>query len=264
MTFTNVLVTVGQVISVGNSISIKGMNLLFDSSATLNVTVTTPATKITVTADKCSNLAQSSSTADTVLTYTCKITGTGTLTISAMDSQGSMIATQRFSVPEPQVQMVTNMGIVAFELYPAKAPLSVDNFLRYVEGGFYTNTIFHRVIPNFVAQAGGFKSGLTPMMSTFGPIALESNNGLSNTKGTLAMARTSAPNSATSQFYVNLIDNPYLNYASAANPGYAVFGKVIAGLDVIDAIGLVPTGNNKGLSDVPITEVQILSMARIK
>jgi len=181
-----------------------------------------------------------------------------------MDGQGITIATQSFNVPEPQVQMVTSVGTVVFELYPTKAPFSVDNFLRYVEGDFYTNTIFHRVIQNFVAQAGGFKSGLNPTTSTFPPITLESNNGLSNSKGTLAMARTSDPNSATSQFYVNLVDNPFLNYANTANPGYAVFGKVIAGLDVVEAIGLVPTGNTKGLSDVPITELKILSMGRIK
>lgn len=155
------------------------------------------------------------------------------------------------------------------ELNPTAAPLSVDNFLKYVNSGFYTGTIFHRVIPNFVVQAGGFTSGLTQMTPSFGPITLESNNGLKNLKGTLAMARTSDPNSATSQFYVNLVDNTSLDFVSSANPGYAVFGKVSSGLDVINAIGALPTGTSKdmagnNMADVPTTEVTITAMTRIR
>ncbi|MBU3647333.1 MAG: peptidyl-prolyl cis-trans isomerase [Limnohabitans sp.] len=160
--------------------------------------------------------------------------------------------------------MTTSLGNVVFDLYPAKAPLSVDNFLKYVDSGFYTGTIFHRVIANFVVQAGGFKSGLAEMTPTYAPIALESNNGLSNLTGTLAMARSSDPNSATSQFYVNLVDNTSLDYVDSTKPGYAVFGKVTSGIDVINAIGAVPTASSNGISDVPTTEVTVTSMKRLK
>jgi len=148
---------------------------------------------------------------------------------------------------------------VVFELDPSRAPISVNNFLKYVASGFYTGTIFHRVVPNVIVQAGGFTTGLNQMTPTYAPITLESNNGLNNLTGTLAMARTSDPNSATSQFYVNLVDNTSLDYASSASPGYAVFGKVTTGIKVINAIGAVPT-----VSDVPTTEVTITSMRRIK
>jgi cyclophilin family peptidyl-prolyl cis-trans isomerase len=153
--------------------------------------------------------------------------------------------------------MTTSLGNVILELHPTYAPLSVDNFLKYVNSDFYTGTIFHRVIPNFVVQAGGFTSGLAPMKPSFGPITLESNNGLKNLKGTLAMARTSDPNSATSQFYVNLVDNTSLDFVSSANPGYAVFGKVLQGMDVVDAIAAEPTGVVGGMSDVPLADISL-------
>jgi len=264
VTFTNVLVSVGQVIGVGASITIQGLNLIYGATATFNVVMSNPNYAVTGIADKCSNLTQTISPTKEAIAYNCKIKGAGTLTFTAKDGQGAVLVKQLFTVPAPQIQMATSLGNVMFELNPNYAPLSVDNFMKYVDAGFYTNTIFHRIIPNFVVQAGGFKSGLTPMTPTFDTIGLESNNGLSNLTGTLAMARTSDPNSANSQFYVNLLDNPFLNYVSGNNPGYAVFGKVIAGLDVIKAIGLVPTGTVKGLADVPITEVTITSMVRVK
>lgn len=244
--------------------SIQGSNLFYGVTATFNVGVTTLVPGITLTADKCSSLTQSTSAAPTVLTYKCKITATGTLTFKATDSQGSILASQTFSVPDPQVQVITSLGNVVLELYPNKAPLSVDNFLNYVYAGFYSGTIFHRVIPNFVVQTGGFTSGLSPMKPIFAPITLESNNGLRNLAGTLAMARTSDPNSATSQFFVNLVDNANLDYVDSTNPGYAVFGKVTAGIDVINSIGALSTGNSNGMSDVPTTEVTITSVQRIK
>lgn len=226
--------------------------------------VTTLNSGVTLNADKCASLTPTTSTTATALAYSCKVTGTGTLTFTAKDSQGSTLATQTFNVPDPQVQMTTSLGNVVFDLYPAKAPLSVDNFLKYVNSGFYTGTIFHRVIPSFVVQAGGFTSGLAQMTPTYAPITLESNNGLSNLTGTLAMARTSEANSATSQFYVNLVDNTSLDYVNSTNPGYAVFGKVTSGLDVINAIGAVATAKSNGMSDVPTTEVTVTSMKRLK
>lgn len=249
--------------------SIQGSNLFYGLNATFYVGVTSLNPGVTLLADKCAPLTQTVSTSTTSLAYTCKVTGTGTLTFTAKDSQGTLLATQAFTVPDPQVQVTTSLGSAVLELNPTKAPATVDNFLKYVSSGFYTGTIFHRVIRNFVVQAGGFTSGLAQMTPTYAPITLESNNGLSNLTGTLAMARTTEPDSATSQFYVNLVDNTNLDYVSSASPGYAVFGKVVSGLDVISAIGAVPTGPSKDtngaqMSDVPLTEVIVTSIKRIK
>lgn len=244
--------------------SIQGTNIFYGLTATFNVGVTTLNQGVVFSADKCSNITAVASTVPTSLAYKCEVTGTGTLTFVAKDAQGNTLASQAFNVPAPQVQATTSLGTVVFELDPAKAPASVNNFLKYVSDGFYTGTIFHRVIPNFVVQAGGFTTGLAQMTPPYAPITLESNNGLSNLTGTLAMARTSEPNSATSQFYVNLVDNTSLDYASSTSPGYAVFGKVVTGLDVIKAIGAVPTRNSVGMSDVPTTEIVITSARRLK
>jgi peptidyl-prolyl cis-trans isomerase A (cyclophilin A) len=142
------------------------------------------------------------------------------------------------------------------ELYPDKAPKSVENFVQYAKDKFYDGTIFHRVIGNFMVQGGGY----TPEMNlkpTRAPIPLEANNGLKNDRGTLAMARTSNPNSATSQFFVNVVDNNSLNASSPDGTGYAVFGKVISGMDVVDRIRAVATGNKGGAQNVPIDVIQI-------
>ncbi len=157
----------------------------------------------------------------------------------------------------PKVLIKTSLGDITLELYPDKAPKSVENFLTYVKSGFYNGTIFHRVISNFMIQGGGFTADLR-MKKTRAPIINESKNGLSNLRGTLAMARTMDPNSAAAQFFINTVDNARLDYAGDANPGYAVFGKVIAGMDVVDKIRAVPTGP-KGpfASDVPQTPVVI-------
>jgi cyclophilin family peptidyl-prolyl cis-trans isomerase len=167
--------------------------------------------------------------------------------------------------PYPTVCMQTSKGEMVLEVYPTQAPLTVVNFLKYVDDGFYTGTLFHRVIKGFVAQAGGFSSGVVAKAPTYPPITLESKNGLLNWQYTLAMARTNVANSATSQFFVNLADNPALNYSpSQAIPnGYAVFGQVISGTAVIDAIGGVATGNQNGSADVPVEEVSIKSVVRL-
>jgi peptidyl-prolyl cis-trans isomerase A (cyclophilin A)/peptidyl-prolyl cis-trans isomerase B (cyclophilin B) len=156
-----------------------------------------------------------------------------------------------------KVLLKTSLGDITLELYPDKAPKSVENFLGYVKSGFYDGTVFHRVIEGFMIQGGGFTKDLH-QKSTKAPIAIESKNGLSNMRGTLAMARTGDPNSATAQFFINTVDNPRLDYVSDANPGYAVFGKVVAGLDVVDKIKAVQTGAQGPFrSDVPVTPVVI-------
>lgn len=141
------------------------------------------------------------------------------------------------------VEITTNLGNITVELDPAKAPKTVANFLHYVNSGFYSGTIFHRVIPGFMIQGGGFTTGFV-QKPTQAPIANEANNGLSNRRGTIAMARTSIPDSATSQFFINVADNKFLDYTAPTmqGAGYAVFGHVTHGMKVVDAIVNTPTG----------------------
>ena len=166
-----------------------------------------------------------------------------------------------------KVLIKTSAGDMTVELYPDKSPKSVENFLTYVNAGFYDGTIFHRVIDNFMIQGGGFTRELR-QKPTRPAIANEAKNGLSNTRGTLAMARTGDPNSATAQFFINVVDNPRLDFTSEANGatwGYTVFGKVIQGLDVVDKIKAVPTGPQGPFkSDVPTTPVVIEKISVIK
>lgn len=160
---------------------------------------------------------------------------------------------------DPQVDVVTNLGKIRLELYPAKAPKSVQNFLQYVKDGHYNGTIFHRVIPGFMIQGGG----MTPNMAqkpTRPPVPIESKNGLKNEVGTVAMARTSDPNSATAQFFINVQNNAFLDYPGQDGYGYTVFGKVIDGMDVVNKIAAVPTGNQGMHQNVPRTPVVIESM----
>ena len=159
------------------------------------------------------------------------------------------------------VEFQTSEGKFTVELYPEKAPRTVANFLQYVKDGFYDNTIFHRVINRFMIQGGGFERDLTEK-PTRAPIANEASNGLLNETGTIAMARTADPDSATAQFFINLNDNPFLNYTSPdpEQIGYCVFGKVINGMEVVQKIGLSPTSNIGRNSDVPIKPITIKSV----
>ncbi len=142
----------------------------------------------------------------------------------------------------PVVELKTSMGAITLELYPDKAPKTVENFLQYVKEGYYKGTIFHRVIPGFMIQAGGFTSGLVEK-KTHDPIVNEASNGLKNDAGTIAMARRGDPNSATAQFFINAVDNEGLNRPNPDGYGYAVFGKVVKGMDVVKKIEAVDTGN---------------------
>lgn len=187
----------------------------------------------------------------------CTVTAVGDLPLTLRSASGELLYQTTLNVPNPQVRFNTSKGNVTLELDPIKAPVSVNNFLAYVRSGFYAQTLFHRVIEGFVVQGGGFTSGMTLKTGLKEPIALDSNNGLSNLRGTVAMARTAAPDSATSQFFINLVDNARLDYKDAANPGYAVFGKVIQGLEVVDQIAQEPTGKVGAYADVPLTDVTI-------
>jgi cyclophilin family peptidyl-prolyl cis-trans isomerase len=157
---------------------------------------------------------------------------------------------------KPVVELHTNHGRIAIELEPEKAPATTENFLRYVQEGFYDGTLFHRVIPGFMIQGGGFVGELQ-QKATRAPIRNEAANGLKNDSFTIAMARTPDPHSATSQFFINTVDNPFLNYVSAANWGYCVFGRVIEGRNVVKAIEKVGTRNLKGHENVPVDPVVI-------
>jgi peptidyl-prolyl cis-trans isomerase A (cyclophilin A) len=165
-------------------------------------------------------------------------------------------------VERPEVQIDTTLGSFTVRLEPGRAPKTVANFLQYVEDDFYPGTIFHRVISDFVIQGGGFEPGLEQKV-TRAPIELEADNGLSNTRGTIAMARTSEPNSAAAQFYVNLVDNSADLDPSDNSPGYTVFGEVISGLDVVDAIAAVDTETVDGFENVPETDVVITDVSRV-
>jgi peptidyl-prolyl cis-trans isomerase B (cyclophilin B) len=160
------------------------------------------------------------------------------------------------------VVLDTSLGTIKLEVYPDKAPLTVQNFLAYTDEGFYDGTIFHRVIPNFMIQGGGMEPELR-QKKTKPAIKNESANGLSNKRGTVAMARTSAPDSATAQFFINLTDNDFLDRAQARDgAGYCVFGKVVEGMDVVDKIKAVKTTSKGGHENVPVTDVVVNSARR--
>ena len=162
----------------------------------------------------------------------------------------------------PVVVLDTSLGTIKIELNADKAPGTVQNFLGYVDDKFYDGTIFHRVIPDFMIQGGGFEPGMK-QKKTKAQIKNESSNGLTNQRGTIAMARTSVPDSASSQFFINLKDNSFLNKAEAQDRvGYCVFGKVIEGMEVVDKIKAVKTTTKAGHGDVPVTDVVINSVRR--
>ena len=193
---------------------------------------------------------------------------TGTLVACAESQEaaeekavGGEATMQQPEVKGPRVLMETSMGNILIGFYPDQAPLSVENFLAYAEGGHYDGLVFHRVIPGFMIQAGGHEADLTMREGGREQIRNESDNGLHNLRGTIAMARTAMPHSASAQFFINHTDNPFLDYgAQGPNQwGYAVFGTVLEGMDVVDAIADVPTGNAGGMQNVPTEPVTIVS-----
>ncbi len=227
--------------------------------------------KVTV-GPQCTNAQLLQTIGKQVRNVSCTLTGTGNFTIAVKDEAGAELASRSFTIPEPRVQLQTSEGTLVVQLNPTAAPITVANFMQYVNAGFYTNTLFHRVIPGFMAQGGGYTSSTTTSTTTGlsykTPIAagikLESNNSLSNLRGTIAMARTAVADSATSQFFINLVDNAFLNYASTTSPGYAVFGTVVDGMTVVDKIAAIPTKTVSGTADIPTTPVVILNATQIQ
>jgi cyclophilin family peptidyl-prolyl cis-trans isomerase len=163
----------------------------------------------------------------------------------------------------PVIEIETSMGNIKIELRPDLTPVTVENFLRYIENNYYDGLIFHRVISGFMIQGGGFDANMV-QKSTYDPIKNEADTGISNARGTISMARTNVVDSATSQFFINLVNNENLDFrnTSSSGYGYAAFGKVIEGLGVIDQIAGVPTGSERGYSDVPLEPVTIISVKR--
>ncbi|EPL62311.1 peptidylprolyl isomerase A [Stutzerimonas stutzeri] len=179
----------------------------------------------------------------------------------ALTACSVLLAGNLLAAENPRVLLTTSLGEIELELEAEKAPISVENFLGYVDSGFYDGTVFHRVIPGFMIQGGGFGEGLN-QKPTKAPIKNEADNGLHNVRGTVAMARTQNVNSATSQFFINHRDNDFLDHGSR-DFGYAVFGKVVRGMEVVDQIAQVPTGNRAMMQNVPLTPVKIITAKKL-
>jgi cyclophilin family peptidyl-prolyl cis-trans isomerase len=181
--------------------------------------------------------------------------------IGALCVLAALLASPLATAANERVLLKTSKGAIEIELDPAKAPATVANFLKYVDAHFYDGLTFHRVIDGFMIQAGGFDVNMTER-ATNAPVVNESKNGLSNVAGTVAMARTSDPDSATAQFFINVADNKSLDYV-AGRPGYAVFGRVTSGMEVVKAIAKVETGTVGHMDDVPMQPVVIISARRV-
>lgn len=221
--------------------------------------------EINVSTKNCKGLALVAGGTSTTKSVTCTIgaVGTGAVSLEAKLADGTVLKSVSFDVPNPQVSMQTSLGAVVLELNPTAAPLSTDNFLQYVNSKFYDNTLIHRIVTTgiFVAQGGWLTPTPAVQPGQKAAIALEMNKGLSNLKGTIAMARSADLNSATSQYYFNLADNVALD---TSNGGYAVFGKVVSGAEVLDAMASVKTTSAFGLADFPASNVVVLSATQTK
>lgn len=217
--------------------------------------------QLSITTKACSGLQQVGAGSSTQLIVRCTIaaTGPGAVTLEVKDSTGQLLKAQAFDVPEPQVTLNTTKGRVVVELNPTVAPATTVNYLRYVHSGFYDNTLFHGVFAGRLIQGGYLNTLPAQQQGVLAPIPLESNRGLTNLRGTLALSRKAGADTATSQFYFNLADNPQLDYISPERPGYAVFGRVVQGMEVLDAIGQVRTNLLYGLPNFPIDDVVITS-----
>lgn len=245
----------------------KAQSVQYGRMATLYVGGNDLRSSMTVeTSSACTNPALASNSSTTVLVINCAVVAVGDFPLTVKNANGDVVYQTTVTVPKPQVQLTTSIGNITLELDPTAAQSTVNNFLSYVYSGYYTNTLFHRVMPGFVAQAGGYTSGMVTKPGQGTPIVLQSNNGLSNLRGTVAMARRADPDydSATSEFFINLVDNTFLNYKNADAPGYTVFATVVQGMDVADNMATLPTGNVGLYANVPITDVTITAAQQIK
>jgi peptidyl-prolyl cis-trans isomerase A (cyclophilin A) len=246
----------------------------YDNLATFSVSGANLDLGVTASATGCTGPAVLAGGTATAMKVTCTPSRDGEITVSLNTTTGTLLKSTDFIVPKPQVRMTTSAGNLLIELEPAKAPITVKNFLAYVQDGFYVNTVFHRIISTFMAQGGGFNFGTTytAKPATRPAIVLEKTTatGLSNTAKTIAMARTSAPDSATSQFFINLVDNAFLNaQGSADGNGYAVFGTVVSTTDVnsdatLTALKAVQVVSNGSELSLPLSPPVITAVARVR
>ena len=245
-------------VSTAASVSAVAANRLsYGRLSTFTITGTNLATGVSFGATGCDGVTVLGGGSATQQTVTC--TPNKALSVRlAVNAGGAEVYSSNLTVPKPRVTLVTSLGSIVVELEPASTPVTVDNFLAYVNAGFYSSTIFHRVIAGFVVQGGGFTSAGAIPTGLRAAIALESNKGLSNLRGTIAMARTDVFDSATSQFFFNSANNTFLDFASSASPGYAVFGRVVGATDLvtIDAISARPTNP---ATDKPTTDIVLQS-----
>ena len=245
--------------------------LSYGRLSTFAITGTNLASAVSFSATGCDGLAVLAGGSVTQQTVTCTPNQALSVRLAASVGGSEIYNTTALAVPKPRVTLTTTAGSIVVELEPGVVKATVDNFLAYTHAGFFNGTIFHRVAPlngagNFIVQGGGFTgvsgNALTAQTGLRPAIALESNRGLSNLRGTVAMARTNLPDTATSQFYFNAAANTFLDYASAASPGYAVFGRITSDLAVIDAISTVNTRSVGGNGNVPVTDIVVTTAAQ--
>jgi cyclophilin family peptidyl-prolyl cis-trans isomerase len=237
--------------------TVQGQSLRFGQTATIYVGGQFLCSDMQADTGSCTNPTFSTSSTPNMAVLNCKITAVGALPITLKAANGQVLFSTTLTVLQPQVTLFTAKGNILMALNAAEVPATVNNFLSYVSTGYYSSTLFHRVMAGFVVQGGGYTKGLVKKAGQLAPIALESNKGLLNARDTVAMACTGAFDSATSEFYFNLVDNTALDFESAANPGYAVFGTVLSGMEVVDAIAAQPVATFNGAANVPVSDITI-------
>jgi len=214
----------------------------------------------------CENVTQVAAGTDDTQQFTCDVLAVGEHLAHVTTTEGRFLGRLAFQVPQPQVTVTVPQGTITMQLDATKAPVTARNFLNYIASGYYRNTLVHAAIPGRGLIAGGYNTGLVAKPATQPAITLESNNGLRNVRGTLGMARGEAFDSATTQWYINTVDNADLDYVDAAQPGYAVFGTVLSGLDVADTVTAVATkvDTATGLANVPVVEIRITAASQTR
>lgn len=258
--------------------TLQASNMSYGRTATITVQGSGLDGALTLSSENaCQNVTQVAGGSELTQNFTCRVATVGEVNFSVRSGSGALLASLRAEVPLPIVTLTTSRGAIQVELDVRRAPAAVDNFLAYVNnnsGAFYRNTIFHRVVAGEVVQGGGFdapaatnQNQITAKTAVNPPIPLQSNNGLKNLRGTVGMAREAAnPNSATSQFFFNLKDNPQFDYESEEKPGLAVFGRVIQGQSVVDEIGTVATRFDLrlNLANLPVENVTITAATQTR
>ena len=251
-------------------VNLSATGIRYNGTMTITVSGRLLGEGVTMSSDRgCENFAKRAGGTNETVDFTCKVTAAGDVFVQVRNAANDTIGSLRVEVPQPRMTVATNQGTFVVELDPGSAPVTVANFATYVAANFYTATIFHRVINDQLIQGGAYLAGPKAKLPNLDPIVLESKNGLKNLRGTIAMARVDGqPNSATTEFFVNTQDNPAFDRQDDANPGYAVFGTVISGLDVVDKIKAVATrsvtldGSGLVLPNVPVTDVRITSITQ--